>query len=221
MTSTPDDRYPEGFYLVETRDHEFRPVASGDHERVNFTVKIIYGPTPAATKALAGKELRESYALRPESLSFISRLFCACGLEAPTSVGQAKEQISQNQLKGRQHPVKLRYQGGYTVLEAFEHVIELVRTFKFEAGGGMQADPNRPGKVHWPHCIHIKLDRQRARDLVMQLLTRLMDDANFDFTYSTMGELVEMDEASCETWTPPRRDEESNWSWGVQKGPYR
>jgi hypothetical protein len=98
---------------------------------------------------------------------------------------------------------------------------EVVRTFKFEAGGGMQADSNRPGKVWWPHCIHFKLDRQRARDLMMQLLTRLMDDANFDFTYSTMGELVEMDEASEETWTPPRRDEESNWSWGVQKGPYR
>lgn len=70
-----------------------------------------------------------------------------------------------------------------------------VRVFSFDVSGGRQADPERPGKSTWPHCIHIHMDKYRAGLLAEELVRYLTTAREGDsFTYSTMGKLMEIDE---------------------------
>jgi hypothetical protein len=76
-----------------------------------------------------------------------------------------------------------------------------VRVFKFDERGGRKPDPERPGKSTWPHCFHMNLSKYSAGVLAEQLV-RFINTAKEgdEFTYSSMGQLVEMDEDTDETF---------------------
>lgn len=50
------------------------------------------------------------------------------------------------------------------------------------------------GKSHWPDCLTVWLDRQRALEVVAQIVTALQDGERDEIGISLCGELEESDE---------------------------
>jgi hypothetical protein len=63
-----------------------------------------------------------------------------------------------------------------------------MKSHSFEISGGVEKDPERKGKVIWPDCLNVRMNKFHAWNLVETLINQLRDGEDI-CSFSHCGKL--------------------------------